>query len=160
VRSNKKIIGVTIATTVLFSMTGAAQTLAQRAQHQYSEKMVNDELSGMCGSTPCGTNPTCGSALTAGFAWPGFDSLPVDSQGTLGFQPGQFGRECLQGFERICGSPDGKAAVKQKVQRLVIAYGGQGKQTLALAGGTLTYTIDPKLGNSASTCQLWLGSHL
>jgi hypothetical protein len=146
---SKKIVGLTLMSCVLVSMTGLAQTLQQKSQHQYSEKMVNDALPGM--------NKVCGTTMTAGFDWTGFDKLkPTDDSGNLGFQPGQFGMECIQGIDQLCGAADAKAAIQQKVKKLVVAYGGEGKQNLALSGGTLTYTIDPKKGDSRPKCQTGL----
>jgi hypothetical protein len=151
---SKKILGLTLMSCVLVSMTGLAQTLQQKSQHQYSEKMVNDAVTDV--------NKKCESNLTAGFDWTGFDKLtPTDSQGNLGFQPGQFGRECLQGVYSVCdfNGADGKAAIKQKVQKLVVAYGGEGKRSLALSNGTLTYTIDTKVGTNRF-CMEWLQQHM
>jgi hypothetical protein len=143
---SRKIVGLTMMSCILVSMTGLAQTLQQKSQHQYSEKMVSDQLPD--------TNKACDVTLTAGFDWTGFDKLtPTDSSGNVGFQPGQFGRECLQGMVQLCGSADAKAAIKQKVKKVVIGYGGEGKKNLVLSGGTLTYTIDPKKGDSHWTCQ-------
>ena len=157
-QASKKIIGLTVMSFVLVSVTAMAQTLRQKAAHEYSEKMVSDELGG---NNP-GVNAPCGTNITAEFEWGGFDALPGDSQGNIGFQPGQFGRECAQGIAQVCiRSPrDGKAAIQRNVKKLVIAYVGQGHRSLVLSGGTLKYTIDPKLGSSDNTCREYLQSHL
>jgi hypothetical protein len=156
--ASKKIIGLTLMSFVLVSVTATAQTLRQKSQHEYSEKMVNDELGG---NNP-GVNAPCGTTITAEFEWGGFDALPGDSQGNLGFQPGQFARECAMGIAQVCiRSPrDGKAAIQKNVKKLVVAYGGEGHRSVSLAGGTLKYTIDPKRGVSDQTCREYLQSHL
>jgi hypothetical protein len=157
-QASKKIVGLGFMAFVLVSATAMAQTLQQKAAHEYSEKMVNDELTG---NNP-GVNTPCGTTITAEFEWAGFDRLTPDSQGNIGFQPGQFARECAMGIAQVCiRSPrDGKAAIQQKVKKLVIAYGGQGHKSIALTGGTLKYTIDPKIGSSDNACREWLQSHL
>jgi hypothetical protein len=152
---SKKIVGLTLMSCVLVSMTGLAQTLQQKTQHKFSENMLNDQLKD--------TNTDCGASIVGQFDWTGFDKLtPTDSNGNLGFQPGQFARECLQGVDQVCkrNPTDGKAAIKAKVQKVVIAYGGEGKRSTALAGGTFTYTIDPKKGVSDETCRVYLMSNL
>jgi hypothetical protein len=157
-QASKKIIGLTVVSFVLVSVTAMAQTLRQKSQHEYSEKMVNDELTG---SNP-GVNTPCGTTITAEFEWAGFDALPADSQGNLGFQPGQFARECAMGIAQVCiRSPrDGKAAIQKNVKKLVVAYGGDGHKNVTLSNGTLKYTIDPKHGVSDQTCREYLQSHL
>ncbi len=152
---SKKIVTITLLSCFLVSATALAQTLQQKSQHKYSEDMLNGQLKD--------TNTDCGASIAGQFDWTGFDKLtPTDSSGNLGFQPGQFARECLQGVDQVCkrNPTDGKAAIKTKVQKVVIAYGGEGKRSVALAGGTFTYTIDPKKGVSDETCREYLMQHL
>jgi hypothetical protein len=151
-------MGLTVMSFVLVSVTAMAQTLQQKSKHEFSEKMVNDALNA---NNP-GVNAPCGTTITAEFEWAGFDALPTDAQGNLGWQPGQFGSECAAGIAQVCTrSPrDGKAAVQRNVKKLVIAYGGEGHRSVALANGVLKYTIDPKQGLSYNTCRDFLMTHL
>ncbi len=151
-QASKKIIGFTLMSFVFVSVTAMAQTLRQKAAHEYSEKMMTDELTS-------NVNNVCATTVAGEFDWTGFDRLPGDA---LPFQPGQFARECAQGIGQVCTrSPrDGKAAIQKSVKKLVVAYGGEGHRSIALAGGTLKYTIDPKLGSSDNTCREWLQAHL
>ena len=103
-------------------------------------------------------NGQCGTTMTAVYDWSGFDKLAFPPP----FAPSQHGHDFLSGVGNFCGlAADNKAAVKAKITKLVIAYGGEGKGGFALSGGTFTYTIDPKKGSpNAPDIRDWLGSHL
>jgi hypothetical protein len=159
---SKKILVVTLMSGALFSATAVAQTLAQKNSHKQDEAALDDDLN--CSKCTDAQKPkqsangNCGTTMTASYDWSGFDKLPFPPP----FAPSQHGHDFVTGVGNFCSlSADNKAAVKAKIHKLVIAYGGEGKRSFALSGGTFTYTIDPKKGSpNAPDIRDWLGAHL
>jgi hypothetical protein len=144
-----KILAMTITAT-LISATAMAQTLAQRNAHTQAETALASDLAS--------TNTACATSMTASFDWTNFDKLPFP----LPFAPTQHSHDFVYGVQNFCSlAATNKAALKPKVQKLLIVYGGEGKGGFALAGGTFTYTIDPKKGSpNPPDIRDFLGSHL
>ncbi len=157
---SKKIVGLFLVS--LVSTTAVAQTLAQKNAHKEDEKKLESDLNGPEGgsqqSKDSSVNGACGTAMTAAFDWPSIDKLAFPPP----FAPSQYGHDFLYAVARFCTlSPDNKAAVKDKIKKLVIVYGGEKKFSFALSGGTFTYTFDPKKGSTnGNEVRDWLGAHL
>jgi hypothetical protein len=157
-----KIAIVTLMFGATFSGAAMAQTLAQKAAHAKDETALDGDLN--CPACTAAQKPKqsvngmCGTTMMASYDWSGFDQLPFPPP----FAPSQHGHDFLVGVGNFCTlAADNKAAVKAKITKLVIAYGGEGKRNFALSGGTFTYTIDPKKGSpNANDIRDWLGSHL
>jgi len=130
-----------------------ADTLAQKHQHKYSQGMADDAARAL--------NNACDTSITAAYDWTEFDKQkPTDDCGNLGYQPGQFARECMYGIQQLCKLDDAKAAIKDKLKKVTIAFGGVGNAAVSMAGGGLIYAIDPKHNTSEQTCRKWILNHL
>jgi hypothetical protein len=159
-RSN--IVALTLA--CLVSTTAMAETLAQKKAHKDDEKQLNDDLNGPDNGTAAqkvaSVNGACGTTMTATFDWPSIDKLAFPPP----FAPSQYGHDFLWGVQHFCKlAADNKTAVKDKIHKLVIVYGGGDKKsTFAVAGGTFTYTIGDTKKGSTNDAEVrdYLGSHL
>jgi hypothetical protein len=157
---SKTLIALSLVSVV--STTAMAQSLAQKNAHKEDDKKVEQDLNGPDTGPPeqklKSVNGACGTAITASFDWPSIDKLAFPPP----FAPAQYSHDFLYAVQRFCElSPDNKAAVKQKIKKLVVVHGGEGKFSFALSGGTLTYTFDPKKGSTNNNeVRDWLGAHL
>jgi hypothetical protein len=68
--------------------------------------------------------------------------------------------EAYSALRTICADPDGKAAVKEKINTFECAFGGAGNRALSLKDGTLQMTIDWDAANYGDFINEWLLKNL
>ena len=64
-------------------------------------------------------------------------------------------------IESICrASQSGKDRVAKSIKKIIFRWGGKGKMSLALKGGTLTYTLDYEASNVSDAMKAFLKKNL
>jgi hypothetical protein len=125
-----------------------AGDLADKQKQTAAEKDIKKDIKAV--------NDKCGTAMTATLDFPSFkNSDPKGEYGIAGSCDA-----AMAGLRNLCDTDDGKAAVKGKVKKVVCSYGGSGKRSAALSGGTLTYKLDWEAANSADFVTNYLKSNL
>jgi hypothetical protein len=117
---------------VLFSAPVMAQTIAQTANHKAWQDQMDGRLTW--------TNQACGTSITGPMNYATFDAVPDIGQK---IPVGQACGEAADGITNLCkGPPAYKAAIAKGINKIVCSYGGPGKRSVSISGGTLSYSID------------------
>jgi hypothetical protein len=97
----------------------------------------------------------CGKDIPGGFDKPSYKGQLETNNSIYGFCA-----ELYSGLRNICSDADGKAAVKEKINKIECAFGGKGKRALSLNSGTLQMTIDWDAANYGDFIKAWLLKNL
>ncbi|HLJ00518.1 MAG TPA: hypothetical protein VKT76_12435 [Bradyrhizobium sp.] len=135
-----------IALVVAFGVSAAyAQSLKMKQRESSeAEDLVKDAKS---------LNEACGTEIAVKFDWTEAKEDLITANSPESYCDGM-----LSGVRRVCGSPDGKAAVKGKVKTISCGFGPERK--MSLKDGTIDYKIDFKSANDADFSYEFLQNNL
>jgi len=120
-------VGVAVAMLSIFPSVAFAQSLKDKEYFADQEKYLTGEVTT--------TNERCGSSLTAKFDW----SKALTPEERKTYSAYGYCGAALEAMRRVCDSPAGKEAVKQKIKSLTCSFGP--KRTVALKDGKVDYEI-------------------
>jgi hypothetical protein len=99
------------------------------------------------------TNKICASGFTGKFDWTGITAGALKEFSASGYCDA-----ALEGIRRVCDDATGKNAVKQKINSVTCAFGGE--RSISLKDGALSYTINFNSANDADFVHAYLQSNL
>ena len=143
----EKMMVLVLTTLLVTPLMGRAETLAEKEKKAPQNKSLAENLQS--------TNESCGTAITASIDWASITPADLDQYGPAGYCD-----EAMAAIRGLCGTDDGKAAVKGKIKKLVCTVGGAGKRAVALKDGTLRYTIDWKASNNTDFVNDYLKNNI
>jgi hypothetical protein len=97
----------------------------------------------------------CEKEIPGSFVKPSFKDQLETNNSIYGFCA-----EAFSGLRTICADPDGKAVVKEKINKFECAFGGPGNRAMSLKDGTLQMTIDWEAANYADFINEWFLKNL
>jgi hypothetical protein len=139
-------VGVALVALSIVSSIAFAQSLKDKEYFADQEKYLAGEVTS--------TNERCGNSLTAKFDWV---KPPAPEQRKIYSAYGYCGA-ALEAVRRVCDSPAGKEAVKQKIKSLTCSFGSQ--RTVVLKEGAIEYEVNFNSSNDADYVFEYLQNNL
>jgi hypothetical protein len=139
-------VGVVLVGLSIVSSIAFAQSLKDKEYFADQEKYLAGEVTT--------TNERCGNSLTAKFDWL---KPPAPEDRKIYSAYGYCGA-ALEAMRRVCDSPAGKEAVKQKIKGLTCSFGPQ--RTVGLKDGTIDYEVNFNSSNDADYVFEYLQNNL
>jgi hypothetical protein len=125
------------------------------AQESLGEKKIWREQEGYLAQEAESVATACEKPIPGSFDKPSFKGQLEGSYSIYGFCA-----EAYSALRTICADPDGKIAVKEKINKLECTFGGAGKRALSLKEGTLQMTIDWEASNYGEFLNDWFLKNL
>jgi hypothetical protein len=138
--------GAVVIALAVFSSVAVAQSLKDKEYFTDQEKYLANEVTS--------TNERCGNSLTAKFDW----TKPPTPDERKTYSAYGYCSAVLEAMRRVCDSPAGKDAVKQKVKSLTCGFGPQ--RTIALKDGAIDYKVNFNSSNDADYVFEYLQNNL
>lgn len=126
-------VAATLAVLTTFGVANA-QSLKMRQLMADQEKQLVDSVKHL--------NDTCGTNIAVKFDWAGAPQDQLQSTSASSFCSAG-----LDGVRRVCNTPEGKDAVKQKVTSVTCGFGSE--RSVSLKDGTIDYKINFSSSNDA-----------
>lgn len=127
----------------------SAQTLAQKNMIAQDKIQVAERAAA--------TNKKCGTDIKFSMDYPTFYNIKGDPTNPNDQSPWAFFANVTDALDSVCGTDDGKAAVKAKIHSVVVSHATA--ESESMSGGTFHYSV-PYNGAGVQTIIAWLGKNL
>lgn len=138
-----------LSAAVLLAIFGAtavnAQSLKIRERQADEETSIKDRVDH--------TNKTCETSITFQFNWKDAPEAQLSEYSSSSYCDGALG-----GIRRVCETPLGKEAVKQKIKSVTCGFGGE--RAITLKDGAIDYKINFSSSNDNDFVEAFLKDNL
>ena len=124
-----------------------AESLEEKKKHREQEDQLNEMVKT--------TNEKCGTKLSANMDWKSTKKEDLQTN-----SPSAFCGNALEAIQSLCDEAESKAAVQKQIKKVTCKWVAEGKRSVKLSGGTLSYDIDWNASNANEFIHDYLMKHL